>query len=361
MTETIDQFKALLAVFKELPRTPQRDPTILEILGYPYSKWENAYSNTLAFFLNPNPRSEHGFGPLFLESLLSVAGYEAIQDGEEVEVNREEITGTRKQIDLVISTDTLIVGIENKIYHPIHNDFEDYGRHLAEKANGRCVCKILLGLNLPNDDQELYGFKPITYQEYFAEVLRRIGPAIIGSKDRYLRFALEVIETVQHLMEGSAMDKVMIDFFKEKQEDIEDLVQEVDDLKKDMNKRITALRDVLDISISGRRSIVSRRSREGHLLNCSLYHSITIEDNFVLVINTYISPEGWNVEIEGDFQRIKTWLDTQRVDYEIWPEHNGCSLDLPSHLPYDASIEEVAAQVKPLLESAMCFSFPQSQ
>lgn len=122
MTATIDQFKALLAEFKELPQTPQRDPTILEILGYPYSKWENAYSNTLAFFLDP--KREHGFGPIFLLSLLSVAECEAIQDSEKVEVNREEITGTRKQIDLVISTDTLIVGIENKICDELHNDLE---------------------------------------------------------------------------------------------------------------------------------------------------------------------------------------------------------------------------------------------
>ena len=89
MTATIDQFKALLAEFEELPRTPQRDPTILEILGYPYSKWENAYSNTLAFFLDPERK--HGLGPIFLQSLLSVAECEAIQDSEKVEVNREDI------------------------------------------------------------------------------------------------------------------------------------------------------------------------------------------------------------------------------------------------------------------------------
>lgn len=351
MTATIDQFKALLDEFKKLPRTPQRDPTTLELSGYPHL--ENVYSNILAFFLDP--RREHGFGSLFLESLLSVAEYKeekiAIRDGKEVEINREEITGTRKRIDLVISTDTLIVGIENKIYHELHNDLDDYGQHLAEKAKERRICKILLGLNLLNDDQELSGFKSITYQEYFAEVLRRIGPAIMGSKDRYLRFALEVIETVKHLTEVSAMDKAMIDFFKEKQEEVEAIVQEVDNLKKDMEKRITALRDILDIS--GQRPIVYKRSREGYLLNYSLYCSITIEDDFVLVINTYISPEGWNVEIEGDLQRIKNWLDTQKVGYKIWPEHNAFGLNLPSRLPYDASPEEVAAQVKPLLESAM--------
>jgi len=348
MTATIDH-KKLLDEFKKLPRTPQRDPTTLELSGYPHL--ENVYSNILAFFLDPE--REHGFGSLFLNSLLSVAKYEEIQDDEEVEVNREEITETRKRIDLVISTDTLIIGIENKIKGKLYNDLEDYGRRLTKQAqvNEQHVCKILLGLNSPNDDNELFGFKSITYQEYFGEILERIGPILIGSNDRYLKFALEVIETIKHLTEGSAMKPEMLDFFQRKQTDVEDLVQEVDNLKKDMEKRVTALRDILDIS--GQRPIVYRRSRERHLLNYSLYCSITIEDDFVLVINTYISPEGWNVEIEGDLQRIKIWLDTQGVDYEIWPGHNACGLNLPSRLPYDASPEEVAAQVKPLLESAM--------
>ena len=228
MNATIDQFQKLLAEFKELPPTLQRDPTTLELSGYPHL--ENVYSNILAFFLHPE--REHGFGPLFLESLLSVAKCKEIQDGEKVEVNREEITETRKQIDLVISTDTLIVGIENKIYNPLHNDFEDYGRHIAKSANGRRVRKILLGLKLPEDGLEISGFKPITYQDYFDEVLRRIGPTLIGSSDRYRQFALEVIETVKHLTEGSAMKPEMLKFFQKNEEGVDSLLQEVNELKK---------------------------------------------------------------------------------------------------------------------------------
>lgn len=250
MTATIDQFKALLAEFKKLTPTLQRDPTTLELSGYPHR--ENVYSNILAFFLDPG--REHGFGSLFLKSLLFVAGYKeqevAIQGGEEVEVNREESTRTRKRIDLVISTDTLIVGIENKIYQPLHNDLEDYGRHLAEKAkaNERRVCKILLGLNRPNDDQELFCFKPVTYQEYFAEVHRRIGHTLIASKDRYLRFLREVIETVNHLTEGSAMKPEMLAFFEDNKKDVERLWKETQNLKNNMRSRVKALQESLDIS-----------------------------------------------------------------------------------------------------------------
>ena len=339
MTETIDQFKALLAAFKELPRTPQRDPTILEILGYPYSKWENAYSNTLAFFLDPG--REHDFGPLFLESLLFLAkGRAEKQDTQGVEVSREVRTATDKRIDLVIETKTLIVGIENKIRDGLHNDLEDYGRYLEESANGRDVCKILLGLNLP-DDAELSGFKLIKYQEYFDEVLRRIGPDIIGSTDRYLRFALEVIETVKH--EGSAMDSPMLDFFANNREDVESLVQEVEKLRAEMRRRILAIRAGLNISdLKGRRIKDDYYRRDGGscLWDC-LKHDIVIEDDFVLCIETTIYPSGWEIEAWEETgqnsQRVDSWFEAQ----------NG-----PRTFPYEADPSEVADQLRRLLESA---------
>ena len=359
MTATIDQFKALLAEFKKLTPTLQRDPTTLELSGYPHR--ENVYSNILAFFLDPG--REHGFGSLFLESLLFVAGYKeqevAIQGGEEVEVNREESTRTRKRIDLVISTDTLIVGIENKIYQPLHNDLEDYGRHLAEKAkaNERRVCKILLGLNRPNKDQELFCFKPVTYQEYFAEVHRRIGHTLIASKDRYLRFLREVIETVNHLTEGSAMKPEILAFFADNKKDVERLWKETQNLKNNMRSRVKALQESLDISDlpkSQDRPIKQSFYWETYELFETLVYDITIESGFVLAIDIWISPKGWVVDVfarEGDIRRLRPWLETQEDDWE------GTRYDLSAELPYNACPEDVAARVKPLLKSAMCYPF----
>ncbi len=363
-----DQFKALLDAFNELPPTPQRDPTTLELSGYPHL--ENVYSNILAFFLDPE--RGHGFGPLFLESLLSVAGYEAIQDGEEVEVNREEITGTRKRIDLVISTDTLIVGIENKIYHPLHNDLEDYRQHLTKKAkangNERRVCKILLGLNFPNNDQELSGFKPVTYESYFGEILRRIGPVLIGSKDRYLMFLREVIETVNHLTEGSAMKPEMLDFFKDNEEGILSLSQEVNNLKDDMRARVKALGEILNISDLQSRGINQWPYRERNAFFDILVHDITIEDGFVLTIEACISLKGWKVEVfprignppkRENSQRVKSWLEMQGRTWkeEDTSSYRKCRLDLPADLPYLADLHKVADQVRPLLKSAMIYCF----
>ena len=357
MNATIDQFQKLLNEFKELPPTLQRDPTTLELSGYPHL--ENVYSNILAFFLDPE--REHGFGPLFLKSLLSVAKCKAMQDGEKVEVNREEITETRKQIDLVISTDTLIVGIENKIYNALHNDFEDYGRHIAKSANGRRVCKILLGLNLPEGDIELSDFKPITYQKYFDEVLRQIGPTLIGSSDRYLQFALEVIETVKHLTEGSAMKPEMLDFFQEREEGVDSLLQEVKKLKDEMRNRVNILRTDFKPDFS---NIAVFPWRQNHKLRDSVVYEIKTEDGFTLEIYTFISPKGWRIKIlttEGNFQRVKSWLERQGGDWrEEKEEGYRYQSDPSADLPYDTDISEVVDQVRPLIESAMTYSFSPS-
>ena len=360
MNATIDQFQVLLAAFKELPPTLQRDPTTLELSGYPHL--ENVYSNILAFFLDPE--REHGFGPLFLESLLFVAECKAtIQDGEEVEVTREEITGTRKQIDLVISTDTLIVGIENKIYNPLHNDFEDYGRHIYERANGRCECKILLGLNLPEGDRELFGFTPITYQDYFDEVLRRIGPTLIGSSERYLQFALEVVETVKHLTEGSAMKPEMLDFFQKKEEGVDSLLQEVNELKKEMRNSVKTLKTYLEPDFITS-NINVRPWRQNHKLRDSVVYEIKVEDGFTLEIYTFISPKGWRIKIlttERNFQRVKSWLEGY---WDNWKEEREegyrYQSDPSADLPYDTDISEVFDRVKSLIKSAKTYFFSPS-
>ena len=333
----------------------QRDPTTLELSGYPHL--ENVYSNILAFFLDPE--REHGFGPLFLESLLSVAKCKAIQDGEKVEVNREEITGTRKQIDLVISTDTLIVGIENKIYNVLHNDFKDYGQHIDKKACNRdvCKCKILLGLKL-EDERKLSGFKSITYQDFFDEVLQRIGPTLIGSSDRYLKFALEVIETVKHLTEGSAMKPEMLNFFQKYEEGVDSLLQEVNDLKKEMRNRV----DILWTDFrSAFPNITVYRWRQNHKLYDSVVCEIKTQNNFTLEIYTFISPKGWRIKVlttEGNFQRVKSWLERPGSN---WREENEEGYRyLSADLPYNTDISEVVDQVKPLIGSAMTYSFSPS-
>ena len=112
MTLSIEQIADLFAGLNNLPKAVNREPTFMEIAGYPH--FENVCSNILAFYLQP--MNEHGFGTLFLDVLSTLINEGIAIDGQGVDVRREEITGNRKRLDLVIESDNYIIGIENKIY-----------------------------------------------------------------------------------------------------------------------------------------------------------------------------------------------------------------------------------------------------
>lgn len=60
------QAAALLDAFGRLKGRTNRPQTFMEIAGYPH--YENACSNFLAFFFDPE--GPHGLGNLFLHSLM---------------------------------------------------------------------------------------------------------------------------------------------------------------------------------------------------------------------------------------------------------------------------------------------------
>ena len=53
---------------------------------------------------------------------------------DNVQINREVSTQKGGSLDIVIETDTQIIGIENKIQAPLDNDLADYSATLDEWA-----------------------------------------------------------------------------------------------------------------------------------------------------------------------------------------------------------------------------------
>ena len=126
MTLSIEQIADLFAGLNNLPKAVNREPTFMEIAGYPH--FENVCSNILAFYLQPS--NNHGFGTLFLDVLATLVNAKIQIDGQAVDVRREELTNNQNRIDLVIESDNYIFGIENKIYADPYNPFCDYSQYL---------------------------------------------------------------------------------------------------------------------------------------------------------------------------------------------------------------------------------------
>ena len=133
-------------------------PTLMEIAGFPH--WENVYSNILGFLLNT--KEAHGFGPLFIRSI--VAAYRSYcpiggLDPERVEatdrVEREVSTATNKRIDLLIECADFLICIENKIRSGLHNDLREYREHCEKSGDGRPVLGIVLSPDGVTDQRRL--------------------------------------------------------------------------------------------------------------------------------------------------------------------------------------------------------------
>lgn len=115
-------FTKILFDFKSIPRY-KRTKTFMEVAGYPH--YENVCSNILKFYFDP--ANEHGLKDLVLNSLLQIVDkdFKLDTDFEEIRIYREYETKKNNRLDLFILTENFAIGIENKIFHHLHNDLTD--------------------------------------------------------------------------------------------------------------------------------------------------------------------------------------------------------------------------------------------
>ena len=101
--------------------------------------------------------------------------------------------------------------------------------------------------------------------------------------------------------------------------------------------------------------------QQNHKLRDSVVYKIKTEDGFTLEIYTFISPKGWRIKVlttEGNFQRVKSWLERQGGDWrEEKEEGYRYQSDQSADLSYDTDISKVVDRVRPLIQSAMTYNF----
>jgi len=175
-TESVEAYLKLLLVFGRLPET-KRSRTFMEVSGYPH--YENVCSNILKFFFDP--AAEHGLGDLFLLAFFRMAGITEPPDTDNIQVSTQQRTAAGNFIDLIIDSEEFIIGIENKIFHWLANDLDDYGKHLdrlgSDKPSDKpIVIKAVLGLHLLNSESPLKGgFVSYSYGQFWQQVRQLLG------------------------------------------------------------------------------------------------------------------------------------------------------------------------------------------
>ncbi|HBC40502.1 MAG TPA: hypothetical protein DCZ88_01005 [Pseudanabaena sp.] len=354
MTLSLDQITHLLNGLKSLPPLRKQEQTFMEIAGYPH--FENVCSNILQFYLQPS--NEHGFGSLLLDSLFTLINEKVVINGQNIDVRREESTSEGKRIDLIIESDDFLLGIENKIFADAYNRFDKYAEHLNKYLRkDRQVYKVLLSVfPIDTSKAKLHGFKPITYQLLFEQVIANIGSYFLTGREPHTIFLRDFIQTIQNLQEATSMDESRLLYFADNHESISTLFAEVIEMQKDMRKKVKQLNEVVlsdavfsDIDQSPYPIKSGFWLPSAYLVAVSWY-TIVISNSLSLQFDVVLTPKGWffrffDLRNKKNPKQVENWVNDRRIKVELNSEKNSPINFLiykgeNDSLPYSTSSED---------------------
>jgi hypothetical protein len=219
----IDQ---LLIEFVALPKTVKQ-PTYLEICKYPRRRFEEICSRLLCFYLAPN--KEHRFGELFLRSLFKLLSPEKEFHfrSDKIHVISEE-NAEGKRLDILVYSDTFVIGIENKITAGLYNTLEAYKNRIQLYGSDN-IYRVVLSLRKLSSKTDLAfietnGFTNLTYNQYFNQIKQNL-PAFEGTcNEKYLHHLNDFIETLENMTANNILNEELSDYFFDNAERIDNLI-----------------------------------------------------------------------------------------------------------------------------------------
>lgn len=290
-------FTKILLDFKAIPRQ-KRPKTFMEISGYPH--YENVCSNILQFYLDPY--NEHGLKDLVLNSLMHLIDkdFNFDIDFEEIEVYREYTSIADNRLDLLILTENYAIGVENKIFHHLHNDLTDYKNTVLSYCyNSRKPVFIVLSLNKLTSPDDIIkissnNFINITYEQLFENIKRDIGRYLLNSDISYLNHLTDFIKSIENLIPKTMENRLLYTFFKNNLETIQELTDRFNEYRNSLYQKIYQLNDAIPQDVfapsAERQWIYDKRC---------LVHDYTINSKFKVAVDAYIDVNGWEIQVFG--------------------------------------------------------------
>ena len=187
----LDEFSKFEFSFKTKPQT------LMQVSGYPH--FENVCSNILSYLFTTD--ESHGLSDLFSKSLLEAANVEDSSSFESMMVEREVSTKKNNRIDLVLSNNFIVVGIENKLFSWVHNDLKDYEDTIRKIASEQKRHILLIVLSLRNESivSNLNGYVNVTYESLFQHVRRNLGSYLDAADNTWIIYLKDFMRTIESL------------------------------------------------------------------------------------------------------------------------------------------------------------------
>ncbi|MEZ7515349.1 PD-(D/E)XK nuclease family protein [Flavobacterium frigidarium] len=200
-----------------IPKIKKRPKTFLGIAKQPH--YENVMSNIYAFYFNVN--EVHNMHDLFINTLLEIINESKLGDQKKVneiidfDVDTEVSTMKGGRIDLLLSSQDHAIIIENKVYHTLNNDLQDYWNS-TKVTNNKEENKIGIVLSLNKLSASHKDFINVTHLELLKRVVQNLGNYIMNAKDKYVVFLKDFYQNCINLSK-SEMDNKELKFYFDNQ------------------------------------------------------------------------------------------------------------------------------------------------
>jgi hypothetical protein len=264
----------------------------MEVSGYPH--YENVASNILAFYFDP--LAEHNLKDLLVSAFLQMVGIKELPPVGELLVRREHITDEGKRIDLIIDGEGFTIGIENKIYHTLANDLEQYGKVIDRLGREKNVIKAVLSVHSIQSAERLKGgFSCYTYAQLWQEVREMLGHYISKADQKWVTFLIDFIDTTTNLA-GQNMELQKVDnFFIEHDDLIEKMLAERKAFLERLNNKVRTLCTML--SEAGAAATLSRPP--WIYKDSCVVLDFKFADAYTISFDLVLRPTGWELQLFG--------------------------------------------------------------
>lgn len=216
----------LLIEFDSLPKTVKQ-PTYLELCKYPRRRFEEICSRLLCFYLTPD--KEHQLKELFLISLIELLApnKEFYLQGDKIHVISEE-NADGKRLDILVYSDTFVIGIENKISAELYNPLEIY-KNRIQLYGSENIFRVVLSLRKLSSKADLafidiHGFVNLTYNNYFMQIRKNLPSFNTNGNQKYLSHLNDFIETLENMTDNNILNEDLSNYFYDNSDKIDGLI-----------------------------------------------------------------------------------------------------------------------------------------
>ena len=221
-----------------IPQVKTKPKTFLEIARQPH--YENVISNIYAFYFDPH--EEHGLGHLFINSFIECIKEQMQQeknfldDFQEFVIETEYGTEDKGRIDLFLYNDEQAIIIENKIYHHLANNLDDYWNTATKEVKTKNIVGVLLTLGKHSGNLH-QNFVNVLHFDFLKAVMSNIGNHLMEASEKYVTFLKDLYQNIEN-MSTKLLSSDDFKFYIENQDKILDTVKFNDQAKDHITTQI---------------------------------------------------------------------------------------------------------------------------